>query len=173
MTDRHQGSGGERARAPTCSASTKSTRHATTPQRESGRERKGAIWGGKGAGADTQRVDKIDTACHHPPQREGGRGGEDSNDPTHTDAQPTAPDGGGCCRSTAPARRQELWGWADAAWALSSSAADRQPQGRRSERHQGQGRQRGHRQHEAAWTAARRHGGAAHGMGYSSPVAGP
>ena len=141
-------------------------------------------WGGKGAGADVQRVDKINTARHHPPKRErereegshmGGKGrgrrhaarrqnrhgmpppptegrrergrGQQRPDPS---VQPTAPDGGGCCRSTAPARRQELWGWADAAWALLSSAADRQPQGRRSERHQGQERQRGHRRHEAA-----------------------
>ena len=49
-----------------------------------------------------------------------------------------------------------------AAWVLSSSAADRQPQRRRSGRHQGQGRQRGHRRHEA-----RRRGGAAHGKGHS------
>ena len=149
-------------------------------------------WGGKGAGADVQRVDKINTARHHPPKRErereegshmGGKGrgrrhaarrqnrhgmpppptegrreggrGQQRPDPH---AQPTAPNGGGCRRSTAPA-------WADAAWTLSSSAADRQPQGRRSERHQGQGRlrrhRRGHRRHEAAWhgdAEARRRG---------------
>ena len=49
-----------------------------------------------------------------------------------------------------------------AAWALSSSAADRQPHRRQSERHQGQGRQRGHMPH-----GARRRGGAAHGKGHS------
>ena len=30
-------------------------------------------WGGKDAGADVQRVDKINTARHHPPQRGRGR----------------------------------------------------------------------------------------------------
>ena len=31
-------------------------------------------WGGKGAGADVQRVDTIDVAaCHHPPKRERER----------------------------------------------------------------------------------------------------
>ena len=30
-------------------------------------------WGGKGAGADVQRVDKINTARHHPPKRERER----------------------------------------------------------------------------------------------------
>ena len=49
-----------------------------------------------------------------------------------------------------------------AAWALSSSAADKQTHRCRSERHKGQRRQRGHRRHEA-----RRRGGAAHGKGHS------
>ena len=67
--------------------------------------------GGERAGADTRRINTIDaTACHHPPQRERERErGQQRPDPH---GQPTAPDGGGCCRSTAPARRQELCVWA-------------------------------------------------------------
>ena len=66
--------------------------------------------GGERAGADTRRVDTIDaTACHHPPQRERERErGQQRPGPWTA----TAPGGGGCCRSTAPARRQELCVWA-------------------------------------------------------------
>ena len=66
--------------------------------------------GGERAGADTRRVDTIDAAaCHHPPLRvrERERGQQQPSPWTAT-----APGGGGCCHSTAPARRQELCVWA-------------------------------------------------------------
>ena len=42
-------------------------------------------WGGKDAGADVQRVDKIDTAATTPHR---GKEGEDSNDPTQVHSRP-------------------------------------------------------------------------------------
>ena len=66
--------------------------------------------GGKGLapthGASTQSTRQRATTPHRGREREKGQQRPDPH------GQPTAPDGGGCCRSTAPARRQELCVWA-------------------------------------------------------------
>ena len=114
--------------------------------------------GGERAGADTRRVDTIDaTACHHPPQRERERErGQQRPDPH---GQPTAPDGGGCCRSTAPARRQEL-----CVWAVRRGCCRRRLQ---TDSHTGAGVRGTRGKGGSADTGDMRRGGAAHGKGHS------